>query len=85
MLYNDVKFNLNLVDFYHVLNSPLISDQEESEKIKFSHLSKLENLSSNFTWDFVATFSHDPEKDVFNFSSVFNPLVPCGNKKVTHT
>ena len=31
-------------------------------------MSKLKNLIPNFTWDLVATFSHDPEV-IFNFSS----------------
>ena len=38
------------------------------EQIKFRHLSKLKNLIPNFTWDLVATSSHDPEKVIFNFS-----------------
>ena len=32
-------------------------------------MSKLKNLIPNFTWDLVATSSHDPEKVIFNFSS----------------
>ena len=68
-LYNNVKSNLNLIDFHHVLNIPLISNEKELEQIKFRHLSKLKNLIPNFTWDLVATSSHDPEKVIFNFSS----------------
>ena len=66
-LYN-VKSNLNLIDFHHVLNISLISNEKELEQIKFRHLSKLKNLIPNFTRDLVAT-SHDPEKAIFNFSS----------------
>ena len=69
MLYNNVKSNLNLIDFHHVLNISLISNEKELEQIKFRHLSKLKNLIPNFTWDLVATSSHDPEKVIFNFSS----------------
>ena len=68
-LYNNVKSNLNLIDFHHVLNISLISNEKELEQIKFRHLSKLKNLIPNFTWDLVATSSHDPEKVIFNFSS----------------
>ena len=68
-LYNNAKSNLNLIDFHHVLNISLISNEKESEQIKFRHLSKLKNLIPNFTWDLVATSSHDPEKVIFNFSS----------------
>ena len=67
-LYNNVKSNLNLIDFHHVLNIPLISNEKELEQIKFRHLSKLKNLIPNFNWDLVATSSHDPEV-IFNFSS----------------
>ena len=65
----NVKSNLNLIDFHHVLNISLISNEKELEQIKFRHLSKLKNLIPNFTWDLVATSSHDPEKVIFNFSS----------------
>ena len=68
-LYHYVKSNLNLIDFHHVLNISLISNEKELEQIKFRHLSKLKNLIPNFTWDLVATSSHDPEKVIFNFSS----------------
>ena len=69
LLHNNVKSNLNLIDFHHVLNISLISNEKELEQIKFRHLSKLKNLIPNFTWDLVATSSHDPEKVIFNFSS----------------
>ena len=32
-------------------------------------MSELKNLIPNFTWDLVATSSHDPEKVIFSFSS----------------
>ena len=32
-------------------------------------MSKLKHLIPNFTWDLVATTSHDPEKVIFSFSS----------------
>ena len=37
-------------------------------------MSKLKNLIPNFTWDLVATSSHDPRKVIFNFSfrGIFN-------------
>ena len=68
-LYHNVKSNLNLIDFHHVLNISLISNEKELEQIEFRYLSKLKNLIPNFTWDLVATSSHDPEKVIFNFSS----------------
>ena len=46
-----------------------MSNEKELEWIKFRYLSKLKNLISNFSWDLVATSSHDPEKATFNFSS----------------
>ena len=67
-LYNNVKSNLNLIDFHHVLNISLISNEKELEQTKFRHLSKWKNFIPNFTWDLVATCSHDPEV-IFNFSS----------------
>ena len=60
-LYNNVKCNLYLIDFHHVINISLISNENELEQVKFKHLSKLKNLIPNFTWDLVATSSHDPE------------------------
>ena len=48
-LYNNVKSNLNLIDFHHVLNISLISNEKELEKNKSRHLSKLKNLIPNFT------------------------------------
>ena len=68
-LYNNVKSNLNLIDFHHVLNISLTSNEKDLEQIKFRDLSKLKNPIPNFTWDLVATSSHDPEKVIFNFSS----------------
>ena len=68
LLYNNVKSNLNLIDFHRVLKISLISNEKELEQIKFRHLSKLKNVIPNFTWDLVATSSHDPQV-IFNFSS----------------
>ena len=67
--YKNMKLALNIIDFHHVLNISLISNEKEFERIKFRHLSKLKNLISYFSWDMVTTFSHDPEKVIFNFSS----------------
>ena len=67
--YNNIKSEINLIDFHHVLNISLISNEKELEQIKFRHLSKLKNLIPNFSWDLIATSSHDPEKVIFNFSS----------------
>ena len=69
LLYKNVKSVLNIIDFHHVLNISLMSNEKELERIKFTHLSKLKNLIPNFSWDMVATSSHDPEKVIFNFSS----------------
>ena len=69
LLYNNVKFDLNLIDFHQVLNISLISNEKELERIKFRHLIKLKNLIPNFTWDLLATSSHDPKKVIINFSS----------------
>ena len=68
LLCNNVKSNLSFIDFHHILNISLISNEKELEQIKFRHLSKLKNLIPNFTWDLVATSSHDPGV-IFNFSS----------------
>ena len=59
----------NMIDFHHVLNISLMSNEKELERIKFRHLSKLKNLIPYFSWDMVSTSSHDPEKVIFNFSS----------------
>ena len=68
-LHNNVKSNLNLIDFHHVLNISLTSNEKDLEQIKFRDLSKLKKLIPNFTWDLVASSSHGPEKVIFNFSS----------------
>ena len=68
-LYNNVKSNLNLIDFHHVLKVSLIPNENESEQIKFRNLSKPKNIFPNFAWDLLATSSHDPEKVIFNISS----------------
>ena len=69
LLYKNMKSALNIIDFHHVLNISLMSNEKELERIKFRHLSKLKNLIPYFSWDMVATSSHDPEKVIFNFSS----------------
>ena len=72
LLYNNVKVNLNLINFHYVLNISLISISNEKELglVKFRHLLKLKSLIPNFIWDLVATSSHDPGKVIFNnFSS----------------
>ena len=69
LLYNNIKSNLNQIYFHHVLSISLLSNEKELEQIKFKHLSKLEDLIPNFTWDLLATFSHHPEKVIFNFLS----------------
>ena len=38
-LYNNVKSNLNYIDFHRVLNISLISNEKELENIKFRYLS----------------------------------------------
>ena len=68
-LFNNVQSNLNLIHFHRVLNISLISNEKQLQQIRFRHLSKLKNLIPNFTWDLVATSSHDPEKVIYNFSS----------------
>ena len=68
-MYITVKSNLNLIDFYDILNISLISNEIELVQIKFRHLSKLKKLIPNFTWDLVATSCYDPEKVIFKFSS----------------
>ena len=51
-LYN-VKSNVNLIDFHHVLNISLISNEKELEQIKFRHLSKLENLTRGILYQLL--------------------------------
>ena len=65
LLHKNKKSALNVIDFHHVLNISLISNEKELERIKFRHLSKLKNLIPNFSWDMVATSFHDPEKVIF--------------------
>ena len=60
---------LNFTDFHHVFNISLMSNEKELERIKFRHLSKLKKLIPSFSWNMIATSSHDPEKIIFNFSS----------------
>ena len=69
ILYKTVKSALNIIDFHQVLNMSLISNEKQLERIKFRHLSKLKNLIPSFSWDMVATSTHDTEKIFFNFSS----------------
>ena len=64
-----MKSALNIINFHHVLNMSLMSNEKELERIKFEVLSKLKILVPNFSWDMVATSSHDPEKVILNFSS----------------
>ena len=64
-----MKLALNIIDFHHILNISLMSNEKELERIKFRHLSKLKNLILYFSWDMVATSAHDPEKVIFNFFS----------------
>ena len=66
--YKNMKLALNIIDFCHVLNISLMSNEKELERIKFRHLSKLKNLIPYFSWDMVATSFYDPEKVIFNFS-----------------
>ena len=61
-----MKSALNIIDFHHVLNVSLMSNEKELEQIKVGDLSKLKNLIPNFSWDVVAT-SRVPEKIIFNF------------------
>ena len=63
--YKNRKLALNIVDFHHVLNISLMSNEKELERIKFRHLSKLKNLIPYFSWNMVATSSHDPGKVIF--------------------
>ena len=46
-----------------------MSNEKDLEKIKYRHLKKLKNLIPNFSWDLLATSTHDPEKVISNFSS----------------
>ena len=64
-----MKSALNIIDFHYVLNISFIPNKKELQLVKFRHPSKLKNLIPNFSWDMVATSSHDPEKVIFNFSS----------------
>ena len=63
------KLNSYLIDFNHVLNISLITNEKELEQTKFRYWWKLKNFISNFTWNLVVNSSHDPEKFIFNFSS----------------
>ena len=63
-----MKFPLNVIDFHHVLNISLMSNEKVLERIEFRHLSKLKNLIPNCSWDMVGTTSHNPEV-IFSLSS----------------
>ena len=54
--------NLNLIDFYHLLEISLLTNEKELEQIKFRHFSELKALVTNFTFDLVETSCHDPEQ-----------------------
>ena len=60
-----MKSDLNIIDFHHVLNISLMSNEKELGRIKFRNLSKMKNLIPNFSWDMVVTSSHDQEKVIF--------------------
>ena len=61
--------NFNLIDFYHLLEILLITNEEELEQFKVRYFSKLKTLFPNFTVDLVETSSHDPEQVIFEFLS----------------
>ena len=65
LAYKNVKSDLNIIDFHHVLNISLMSNEKELGRIKFRNLSKMKNLIPNFSWDMVVTSSHDQEKVIF--------------------
>ena len=60
-----MKSDLNIIDFHHVLNISLMSNEKELGRIKFRNLSKMKNLIPNFSWDMLVTSSHDQEKVIF--------------------
>ena len=64
-----MKSALNIIDFHHVLNISLMDNEKELERIKIRRLPKLKTLIPNFSWDIIATSSHDSEEVIFNFSS----------------
>ena len=62
---------LNFLDFSHVCNI-IISDKEKSIlKSKYTHKKKLSDLIPGYEVN-LTRFSHDPNKDIFNFSSCLN-------------
>ena len=65
LAYKNVKSDLNIIDFHHVLNISLMSNEKELGRIKFRNLSKMKNLIPNFSWDMVVTSSHDQKKVIF--------------------
>ena len=69
ILYKNVKSASNIIDFHRVFKISLMSNEKELERIKFTYLSKLRNFTPSFSWDMVPTYSHDPQKVTFNFSS----------------
>ena len=46
-----------------------MDNEKELERIKIRQLPKLKTLIPNFSWDIIATSSHDSEEVIFNFSS----------------
>ena len=67
--YKNLKSELSIIDFHHVLNLTLTCNEKTLARFKYTHLKKLRNLIPNFTWDLVKKTSHDLNKVIYNFSS----------------
>ena len=72
---SSVKSNLlgilNFLDFNHVCNIIISNNEESILKCKYTHKKKLSDLIPGYEVN-LTRFSHDPNKDIFNFSSCLN-------------
>ena len=67
-LKDNLRYNLNFIDFIHITTVFAASNNINISKIRKVQNKKLGNLCSNNSY-FKSVTSHDPDKVLFNFSS----------------
>ena len=67
-LKDNIKYDLNFIDFIHITTVFLASNDRNISKIRKVQVKKLGSLCSDNNY-FKSVTSHDPEKVLFNFSS----------------
>ena len=65
---SNLSRTLNFLDFNHVCNIIISNNEKSILKCKYTHKRKLSNLIAGYTVK-LTTFSYDPNKVIFNFSS----------------